>query len=135
MTNVSSTPNEKHIEAVDQSKNIEIRRMSATDDGDKVLESAWDSPEKETKTPLQMVQSIVSQIEDVKPSASAVVKIQPAAAPVASTSQQQPPAWTQGTGQRPLLHSQKQVVNDTPPSSKPFPNLVPPQQRNIITTQ
>ena len=125
---------------IDHSKNIEIRRMSATDDGDKVLESAWDSPEKETKTPLQMVQSIVSQIEDVKPPCSSagegVVKTQKpsvATAPPPSTSnqaQQQPPAWTQGTGQRPLLHSQKQVVNDTPPSSKPLPNLVPPQQRN-----
>ena len=126
---------------IDHSKNIEIRRMSATDDGDKVLESAWDSPEKETKTPLQMVQSIVSQIEDVKPPCSSagagVVKTQQqpsvATAPPPSTSnqaQQQPPAWTQGTGQRPLLHSQKQVVNDTPPSSKPLPNLVPPQQRN-----
>ena len=136
MPNVSSAPpNEnKNIAAdnVDHSKNVEIRRMSATDDGDKVLESAWDSPEKETKTPLQMVQSIVSQIEDVKPPASApVVKIQPVAAPApASMNQPQPPAWTQGTGQRPLLHSQKQVVNDTPPSSKPLPNLVPPQQRN-----
>ena len=27
-------------------KNLEIRRMSATEDGDKVLQSAWDSPEK-----------------------------------------------------------------------------------------
>ena len=27
-------------------KNMEIRRMSATDEGDKVLRSAWDSPEK-----------------------------------------------------------------------------------------
>ena len=90
---------------IDHSKNIEIRRMSATDDGDKVLESAWDSPEKETKTPLQMVQSIVSQIEDVKPPCSSagagVVKTQQpsvATAPPPSTSnqaQQQPPAWTQ----------------------------------------
>merc|ERR1712079_991460 len=50
-------------------KNVEIRRMSATEDGDKVLESAWDSPEKEKdgKTPLQMVQNIISKIEDPKP--------------------------------------------------------------------
>ena len=27
-------------------KNMEIRRMSTTDEGDKVLRSAWDSPEK-----------------------------------------------------------------------------------------
>ena len=33
--------------------------MSATDDGDKVLESAWDSPEKETKTPHQMYNRIL----------------------------------------------------------------------------
>merc|ERR1719464_2473450 len=48
-------------------KNVEIRRISATEEGDKVLESAWDSPEKEKnlggKTPLQMVQSIISKIE------------------------------------------------------------------------
>ena len=116
--------------SIDNAKNIEIRRMSATDDGDKVLESAWDSsPEKETnKTPLQMVQSIVSQIEDVKPPAPS------AAPPKIETSQ--PPAWVQGS-QRPLLHSQKQVANETPPSSKPLPNLIPPQQRTTIvsTTQ
>ena len=47
----------------DVAKNIEIRRMSSTEEGDKVLDSAWDSPEKEEKgrTPLEMVQNIVSR--------------------------------------------------------------------------
>jgi hypothetical protein len=102
----------------DKAKNIEIRRMSATEDGDKVLESAWDSPEKEKegKTPLEMVQSMMSQIEDTK----------------LTQDSYPPPAWTQG-GQRPLLHSQKQVANQTPPSSAPLPNMVPPQQRPTVS--
>ena len=95
-------------------KNIEIRRISATEEGDKVLEDAW-SPEKEKaqtgKTPLQMVQSIVSKIEESKPTPTA-------------------PAWTQGGQHRPLLHSQKQVANDTPPSNRP---LVLPQKATPIS--
>ena len=53
----------RKIECKDVAKNIEIRRMSSTEEGDKVLNSAWDSPEKEEKgrTPLEMVQNIVSR--------------------------------------------------------------------------
>ena len=51
------------VDGKDVAKNIEIRRMSSTEEGDKVLDSAWDSPEKEEKgrTPLEMVQNIVSR--------------------------------------------------------------------------
>ena len=103
-------------------KNIEIRRMSATDEGDKVLEGVWDSPEKEKgsegKTPLQMVQSIVSKIEEAKLTSSTVTTAITTSAP---------PAWTtiQG-GQRPLLHSQKHMANDTPPTSRVVTSIVPP---------
>ena len=103
-------------------KNIEIRRMSATDEGDKVLEGVWDSPEKEkgseAKTPLQMVQSIVSKIEEAKMTTSTVTT---------TTTTSAPPAWTtmQG-GQRPLLHSQKHMANDTPPTSRVITSIVPP---------
>lgn len=103
-------------------KNIEIRRMSATEEGDKVLESAWDSPEKDSKTPLQMVQSIVSKIEEIKPTPAS-----------ASSNQPPPPAWTLGS-QRPLLHSQKQVANETPPTSRPPPSMIPPQQRSVVAS-
>ena len=47
-------------------RNLEIRRMSATDEGNKILDDAWDSPEKEeskSQTPLEMVQSIISNID------------------------------------------------------------------------
>ncbi len=53
----------------DRSKNLEIRRLSATEDGNKILNDAWESPEKDEektakkKTPLQMVENIVSNIE------------------------------------------------------------------------
>ena len=99
------------------SKNIEIRRISATEEGDRVLESAWDSPEKEkdTKTPLQMVQSIVSKLEEAKPQPVKTLSPGPP-----------PPAWTQGS-QKPLLHSQKQVANDTPPTTRPLTTVIPPQ--------
>jgi hypothetical protein len=51
------------IDGKDVAKNIEIRRMSSTEEGDKVLDSAWDSPEKDEqgRTPLEMVQNIVSR--------------------------------------------------------------------------
>ena len=72
----------------DRSKNLEIRRMSATEDGDKILNDAWESPEKgeaadadgesqestessqeslkskkKKKTPLLGLESIVSNME------------------------------------------------------------------------
>lgn len=68
---IESTSSSSEAESVDmdksqQSKNLEIRRLSATDDGDKVLNDAWVSPEKEDssgKTPLEMVENIISNIE------------------------------------------------------------------------
>ena len=117
-------------------KNVEIRRISATEEGDKVLESAWDSPEKEKnlggKTPLQMVQSIISKIEKNKPApptATPVLTSAPAGPPAG------PPAWTQG-GQRPLLHSQKQVANETPPTTRPLTTpMVPPNHQKAAPVQ
>ena len=121
-------------------KNVEIRRISATEEGDKVLESAWDSPEKEKnlgKTPLQMVQSIISKIEKTKPatpvsaSAPTTTPVGPPAGPP-SGPPTGPPAWTQG-GQRPLLHSQKQVANETPPTTRPLTTaMIPPQHQKAL---
>ena len=131
-TSSNTLPPQEILKTKENAKNIEIRRMSATDDGDKVLESAWDSPEKDTKTPLQMVQSIVSQIEDIKPPPKTEESSQPPRnikVESLATSQPAPPAWVVQGNQRPLLHSQKQVANETPPSSKPLPNLIPPQHR------
>ncbi len=48
-----------------ESANSEIRRLSTTDDGDKVLSGAWTSPEKGEKaqTPLEMVETFVTNID------------------------------------------------------------------------
>lgn len=47
------------------SKNLEIRRMSNTEEGNKILNDAWTSPDKDKgQTPLQMVESIVSNIKN-----------------------------------------------------------------------
>ncbi|TRY68303.1 hypothetical protein TCAL_16510 [Tigriopus californicus] len=48
------------------SKNLEIRRMSNTEEGNKILNDAWTSPDKDKgQTPLQMVESIVSNINNL----------------------------------------------------------------------
>ena len=68
--NGESGDKKKELEQSDNSvnKNIEIRRMSSTEEGDKVLQSAWTTPEKDEKgkTPLEMVQNIVSSIDSPK---------------------------------------------------------------------
>ena len=122
----------------DSSKNNEIRRLSSTDDGDKVLHSAWESPDKESvgKSPLEMVQNIVSSIEapksteskddddrieedvstnNTKENSSAKNSFPP---PLERTNI---PAWVQGSG-KPLMHSQQLVANQTPPSN--FTNVL-----------
>ena len=54
----------------DQAKNIEIRRLSNTDDGNKVLEATFHSPDKDAKkNPLMNIFNIVSGMEAV-PSAT-----------------------------------------------------------------
>ena len=53
----------------DTAKNIEIRRLSNTDEGNKVLEPSFHSPEKqEKKNPLQNIFNIVSGMELPLPS-------------------------------------------------------------------
>ena len=48
----------------DLAKNIEIRRLSCTEDGNKILEPTFHSPEKEKKkNPLEKILSFVSGIE------------------------------------------------------------------------
>ena len=57
---------EKRVEDArsDLAKNIEIRRLSCTEDGNKVLEPTFHSPEKEKKkNPLEKILSFVSGIE------------------------------------------------------------------------
>ncbi len=68
-------------------KNIEIRRMSATEEGDRILNDAWTSPDKDDhgKTPLEMVENIVSNIASSSPSTpSATVASSGASSPSAS---------------------------------------------------
>ncbi len=100
----------------DVSKNIEIRRMSATEEGDKVLNSAWDSPEKEEKgrTPLEMVQNIVASME--RPQQNNVTDIALSKKVNHPQPTSEPPAWTQ-TLSRPLQHSQTMRPNFTSPSN------------------
>ena len=140
--NGESGDKKKELEQSDNSvnKNIEIRRMSSTEEGDKVLQSAWTTPEKDEKgkTPLEMVQNIVSSIDSPKDND----KLNDGSADDATTSQnnkettksnyseQQPstnnaiPSWVQGCG-KPLVHSQQIVANQTPPSNQPNPLLQP----------
>ena len=111
-------------------KNVEIRRMSATEDGDKVLEAAWDSPEKEKvggKTPLEMVQNIVSNIEDTPATTSSGTTTTATSAATGSRSAGVP-QWTQ-ENKRPLLHSQKVTGNHNLPSTQPPPLPRPPGQQ------
>ena len=54
-------------------KNLEIRRLSATEEGNKILNEDWVSPDKNSgsgKTPLEMVESIVSNMEMPSPSSN-----------------------------------------------------------------
>ena len=52
------------VDKLDDAKNIEIRRLSNTDEGNKVLEPSFHSPEKDTKkNPLQNILNIVSGME------------------------------------------------------------------------
>ena len=140
----TTNANVKEMSKQDSSKNNEIRRLSSTDDGDKVLHSAWESPEKESvgKSPLEMVQNIVSSIDapksaeskdqddtieedaaanHTKESCSAKNSFPP---PLEKTDI---PAWVQSSG-KPLMHSQQLVANQTPPSN--FTNVLsqPPPQ-------
>ena len=108
----------------DVAKNIEIRRMSATEEGDRVLDSAWDSPEKEEKgrTPLEMVQNFVSSLENDPASKTSKRPLQTSASP-------DPPAWTQ-TPSKPLTHSQTLRPNFNPPSSS-VPSLIARPPTNV----
>merc|ERR1719242_985666 len=55
---------EPHEQYSDNAKNIEIRRLSNTDEGNKVLEPSFHSPEKDVKkNPLQNIFKIVSGME------------------------------------------------------------------------
>lgn len=119
-----------------KSKNIEIRRMSSTDEGDRVLHSAWDSPEKEKvgKTPLEMVQNIVSSIDfpskedkaenkgnlrnlvENATSLGGQEKTENISLTQQSSTDNSIPAWVQGPG-KPLMHSQQLVANQTPPAN------------------
>ena len=59
------------IEKSASNKNLEIRRMSATEEGDKILNEAWTSPEKDKgKTPLEMVENIISNMEMPSPAST-----------------------------------------------------------------
>ena len=61
---VTSEEEKKDIEGTDNAKNIEIRRLSNTDEGNKVLEPHFHSPDKEAKkNPLQNIFNIVSGME------------------------------------------------------------------------
>ena len=129
------------------SKNIEIRRMSSTDEGDKVLQSAWASPEKDEagKTPLEMVQNIVSSIDS--PSDNDKLEENTDEMTVTqknkelaknqfleqdSSSSNPIPSWVQGSG-KPLMHSQHIVANQTAPSSHLSPLLQPIPQPPVPT--
>ena len=121
------------------SKNIEIRRMSSTEDGNKVLNSEWQSPEKEKlgKTPLEMVQNIVSSIEapkeeednmgseDLSKDNLSLVDVKEKCRgrqQDKTTSKHSTelvnniPAWLHGSG-KPMMHSQQIVANQTPPTT------------------
>ena len=111
----------------DVAKNIEIRRMSSTEAGDKVLDSAWDSPEKEEKgrTPLEMVQNIVSNIEKIDKDATTTPTMTSASSAGSKKSKRQlqhpaaspdPPASTQ-TPSKPLPPNQTLRPDYNPPSS------------------
>ena len=115
------------FEGRDVAKNIEIRRMSSTEDGDKVLDSAWDSPEKEEKgqTPLDMVKNIVSSMQKFDQNiVSNLQKFENHDSSEMKKQQQlkrqhkspEPPAWTLQPS-RPLQHSQTLRPNFNPPSS------------------
>ncbi len=57
-------PFEEDEKTHDNAKNIEIRRMSSTEEGHKVLEPNFNSPDKdEKKNPLQNIFNIVSEME------------------------------------------------------------------------
>ena len=59
-----SDQNEPAEQYSDNAKNIEIRRLSNTDEGNKVLEPSFHSPEKDAKkNPLQNIFKIVSGME------------------------------------------------------------------------
>ena len=61
---VTSEEDKKDIDGTDNAKNIEIRRLSNTDEGNKVLEPHFHSPDKEAKkNPLQNIFNIVSGME------------------------------------------------------------------------
>ena len=91
-------------------KNVEIRRMSGTEEGDKILIDAWNSPEKEKPgcTPLEMVQSIVSSIEEPEEGPEE----KPPEPPKSDV-----PAWVHG-GAVPMMHSQEVSANTNPPSKE-----------------
>ena len=68
---VTSEEDKKDIDGTDNAKNIEIRRLSNTDDGNKVLEPHFHSPDKEAKkNPLQNIFNIVSGMELPPPAKS-----------------------------------------------------------------
>ena len=146
----AANANVKEMCKQDSSKNNEIRRLSSTDDGDKVLHSAWESPDKEGvgKSPLEMVQNIVSSIDAPKSAESKdqddtieedVAANHTKESSSAKNSFPPPleradiPAWVQGSG-KPLMHSQQLVANQTPPSN--FTNVLsqpPPQPPTSVT--
>ena len=130
-------------------KNIEIRRMSSTDDGDKVLQSAWTSPEKaETgKTPLEMVQNIVSSIDspsvndknEEEENSVEIISLQKNKETIKTNISVQQmsgnsaiPSWIQSSG-KPLMHSHHLVANQTPPSNLQNPLLLPAPQPPVTS--
>lgn len=112
---ISTTPSPSPRLSPSVSKNNAIRQLSGTNEGNQILNDAWDSPEKEQKgnTPLDMVEGIVANLQVT----SELVPMQPTAKKARKNQQPsvEPPAWVT-TPRRPLLSSQIQRPNFTPPT-------------------
>lgn len=116
-TSKTTSPSQSLPVSKSVTKNNAIRQMSGTSEGNQILNDAWDSPEKEQKgnTPLEMVEGIVANLQTISESISPV---QPTTKKARKTQQPviEPPAWVT-TPRRPLLSSQIQRPNYTPPST------------------
>jgi hypothetical protein len=178
---VSSETTKQDNDEKNKNKNLEIRRLSATEEGNRILNDAWESPEKEDalhalvglgegvgggrrvvekskkkKTPLQMVENIVSNIElpsaDASSGTSGSPSVSGTSSPLTTSSLKgnksgksnknvllpplahYPPAWTQ-TG-RAMMHSQQQqqqqqqhqqpMLLPRDPNRPPYPQPIQP---------
>ena len=94
------------------SKNSEIRRMSATDEGDKILSEEWTSPEKEGKqgkTPLELVENIISNIVDEDTNSNSASSTPPVLQP-----QQQPPKLLPAVSKKSSTSSSSKAKSNPP---------------------